>query len=52
MEKDILASVLLWFHISGVITFSIGMVASFVITAFSSQGKRIKSDQELDPTWP
>lgn len=47
MEKDILASVLLWFHISGVITFSIGMVASFVITAFIAREKELKVIQSL-----
>lgn len=47
MEKDILASLLLWLHISGAITFSIGMVASLVITAFLASEKELKVIQGL-----
>jgi hypothetical protein len=47
MENDIFASILLWLHVSGVITFSIGMVASFLISSFASREENVKVIQSL-----
>jgi uncharacterized membrane protein len=47
MEEDTLASVFLWLHITGVITFGIGLVGSFIMSFFAGREKDVKVVQGL-----
>lgn len=47
MEEDLLASLLLWLHISGVIVFSIGLVGSFLISIFTAREEEYSVIQGL-----
>jgi hypothetical protein len=47
MEKDYIALVLLWFHISGAILFGIGLVGTFISSSYAGQENDIKTIQSL-----